>query len=160
MPEPASAADEPEVRQLTNRYLADGFYLKDLDGDLRRLEDFRGRVVLLNFWATWCPPCREEMPSMQQLYQDRTDEGLTVVAVSVDRGSPEEVRAYVEELELTFPVLHDRDNRVSDRYRIPGVPVSYLVDRRGRIAYKVLGSIDWSRESAIHAIEGLLEEAQ
>lgn len=154
------AAEEPEVQKLANRYPAERFYLKDLDGDLHRLKDFRGKVVLLNFWATWCPPCREEMPSMQELHEEYQEKGLAVVAVSVDKDSPGVVADYIEELGLTFQVLHDRDNRVSERYRIPGVPASFLIDREGRVAYKVLGSIDWTRESAIRAVTKLLGESE
>ncbi len=159
-PQPPRAAEEPEIRELATRYPAEGFYLKDLDGELHRLKDFRGKVVLLNFWATWCPPCREEMPSMQELHEDYRDQGLAVVAVSVDQDSPGVVKEYVEELGLTFRILHDRDNRVSGRYRVPGVPASYLIDRKGRVAYKVLGSIDWTRPSALRAVEGLLAEKE
>ena len=146
-----------ELRAAKHPIPASNFYLRDLNGELVRLSDFRGKVVLLNFWATWCPPCRKEMPAMQQLYQAYKDKGLEIVAVSVDTASTGEVRAFVEELGLTFPVLHDRDSLVSRLYSNPGVPSSYLIDPQGKVAYRVLGEYDWFGENAKNTVEKLLQ---
>ncbi len=131
-------------------------------GEAVHLSDFRGRVVLLNFWATWCPPCREEMPSMERLYRAYRDRGFTVVAVSVDTAAPPKIRSFLDELQpaITFPVLHDRDSLVARRYSVPGVPTSYLIDARGRIAYRALGEYDWFSPRAKEAVEALLEGAK
>ncbi|GMQ86892.1 MAG: TlpA disulfide reductase family protein [Gammaproteobacteria bacterium] len=150
------ARPRAELKVVKHPIPASDFYLRDLNSKLVRLSDFRGKVVLLNFWATWCPPCRKEMPSMQQLYQAYKDKGLEIVAVSVDTTSPGEVRAFVEELGLTFPVLHDRDSLVSRLYSNPGVPSSYLIDPQGKVAYRVLGEYDWFDENAINVVEKLL----
>jgi peroxiredoxin len=146
-----------ELRAVKRPIPAADFYLRDLDGELVRLSDFQGKVVLLNFWATWCPPCRKEMPAMQRLYQAYKDKGLEIVAVSVDTASTDEVRAFVEELELTFPVLHDRDSLVSRLYSNPGVPSSYLINAQGNLAYRVLGEYDWFGENAKNTVEKLLQ---
>ncbi len=146
-----------KLRAVKHPIPASDFYLRDLDGELVRLSDFRGKVVLLNFWATWCPPCRKEMPAMQQLYQVYKDKGLEIVAVSVDTASTGEVRAFVEELGLTFPVLHDRDSLVSRLYSNPGVPSSYLINAQGKLAYRVLGEYDWFGENAKNTVEKLLQ---
>jgi peroxiredoxin len=155
----ADAKSTAELRAVKRPIVATDFYLRDLNGKLVRLGDFQGKVVLLNFWATWCPPCRKEMPSMQQLYQVYKDKGLEIVAVSVDTTSSHEVRAFIEELELTFPVLHDRDSLVSRLYSNPGVPSTYLIDVQGKVVYRVLGEYDWFGEKAITAVEALLPDA-
>lgn len=154
----AGTAVGAELRELKRPVPASEFYLRDLNGELVRLDDFRGQVVLLNFWATWCPPCREEMPSMQRLYEAYRERGLEIVAVSVDTASPGEVQAFVDELGLTFPVLHDRDSMVSRLYSNPGVPTSYLIDPEGRLTHKVLGEYDWNGQPARKAVESLLPE--
>ena len=138
---------------------ASAFMLRDLNGKLVSLGDFDGKVVLLNFWATWCSPCRKEMPAMEQLYQTYAAEGFVIVGVSVDQGAPGEVKAFAEQLKITFPILHDRDSIISRLYSNPGVPSSYLIDRQGRIAYRVLGEYDWFSAEAREAVKGLLKAA-
>lgn len=153
-----AAEEKPraELRALKYSIPASDFYLRDLNGKLVRLSDFKGKVVLLNFWATWCSPCLKEMPSMEKLYQSHKDKGLEIVAVSVDTASKIKVRGYVEKLGLTFPILHDRDSLISRLYNNPGVPSSYLIDMKGKLAYRVLGEYDWSGEKAKNTINELL----
>jgi peroxiredoxin len=137
--------------------MAGDFVARNLqDKPARFREGRQGRVVLLNFWATWCPPCRKEMPAMEQLYQAYRDKGLVVVAVSQDQAPLATVRRFTEELKLSFPVWHDRDGLVGKQYSIPGVPASYLIGRDGRVAYKVLGEYDWFSDDARAAVEQLL----
>ncbi len=146
-----------ELRPIKGVVTAADFILKDLSGKPVRFSDeFKGKVVLLNFWATWCPPCRREMPSMERLYRAYLDDGFVVVAVSIDRAPTGKVEAFVKKLELSFPVLHDRDERVARLYGIPGVPASYVIGARGRIAYRAAGEYDWFRPAARSAVEGLL----
>lgn len=149
-----------ELRTIKHSIPASDFYLRDLDGELVRLSDFQGKVVLLNFWATWCKSCLKEMPSMEQLYQAYRDKGLEIVAVSVDTASPANVRAYVEKLGLTYPILHDRDSLINRLYNNPGVPSSYLIDKQGKLTYRVLGEYDWMSEQAISTVKGLLQAAR
>ena len=139
---------------------ATAFMLRDVDGKLASLADFEGKVVLLNFWATWCANCRKEMSAMERLYQSLRTEGFEIVAISVDQASTEKVKAFAEELKLTFPVLHDRDSIVSNLYSNPGVPVSYLIDRQGRIVYRVLGEYDWFSPEARDTVKTLLQESR
>lgn len=136
---------------------ADVFTVRDLSGKLVSLGDFKGKVVLLNFWATWCAPCAKEMPSMERLYQAYGAKGLVIVGMSVDTGAPHDVKAFAQKLKVTFPILHDRDSIVSRHYSIPGVPVSYLIDRKGRVAYRVLGEYDWFASEAHEAVKALLQ---
>lgn len=137
---------------------APAFSLKTLQGGQARLTDYRGQVVLLNFWATWCGPCREEMPSMEKLWQRYREQGLVILAVSTDNGGESRIKNFVRRLGLTFPILLDPDSQASDLYQVSGVPVSFLIDRQGRITARILGSKDWADESAIHQVEGLLRQ--
>ena len=128
----------------------------DLQGRGMRFGTLRGKVVLLNFWATWCPPCRKEMPSMERLYQAYKDRGLVVLGLSQDQASADTVRAFVDKLQVTFSIWHDRDGLVGRQYSIPGVPTSYLIGTDGRIAYRALGEYDWSGPEARATVELLL----
>lgn len=136
------------------------FAAQDLQGRPVRFSAHRGKVVLLNFWATWCPPCRKEMPAMARLYQTYRERGLEVLAVSQDEAPLEDVRRFAASMELTFSVWHDRNREVARHFSLPGVPTSYLIARDGQIAYRVLGEYDWSGKEAIGAIELLLDEAE
>ena len=153
---PASAPAGGRLKPIKGRVTAADFVLKDLSGKPERFRKFKGKVVLLNFWATWCPPCRVEMPSMERLYQTYRADGFVVVAISIDRAPAAKVKAFVKELGLSFPVLHDRDSSIARLYSVPGVPTSYLIGARGRIAYRAVGGYDWFGPAARSAVEGLL----
>jgi len=112
-------------------------------GDSAAVRDYRGRVVLLNLWATWCPPCEQEMPSMERLYQEMGPQGLEVVAISIDQLTPDAVRQWAEERGLSFTVLHDRTGRIQQVYQTTGMPESFVVDREGVIVKKVIGATEW-----------------
>ncbi len=137
--------------------VAPAFTLPDLDGKEMSLSDFRGKVVFLNFWATWCKPCEDEMPSMQKLYEDQEGKAFEIVAVSLDSEGPDVVREFVEEYGLTFVVLHDRRGRVKETYKTTGVPETFIIDQNGVIAEKVWGPRDWTREASIKIILDLLQ---
>lgn len=140
---------------------ADGtaFTLPDLSGRPVPLEDFRGSVVLLNFFATWCGPCREEMPAIETLYRAYADQGLVVVGISSDVQGKRVVEPFVENYGLTFPVLLDAEDTLSKPYRIRGIPTVYLLDRHGRVAGRHVGAADWNGEAARSLIEQLLQES-
>ena len=152
----AAIAGRGELKPAKGGIVAGDFVSQDLQGKTQRFATYRGKVVLLNFWATWCPPCRKEMPAMEQLYQTYKDKGFMIVAVSQDQAPPATVRSFAEELKLSFTVWHDRDSLVGKQYSVPGVPASYLIGRDGRIAYKVLGEYDWLSPEARAAVEQLI----
>jgi peroxiredoxin len=132
-----------------------------VDGDSVRLADLRGRVVVLNVWATWCAPCVEEMPALQRLHDRLEDRGLSVVAVSVDAGGPgvaveDDVRAFIDRFGLTFTVLRDASGRIEDVFGVPGLPTTFIIDRDGRIRRKVLGAREWDDPALATEIESLL----
>jgi thiol-disulfide isomerase/thioredoxin len=151
------AADAFDVARVPPAPAPD-FELTGLDGKPVRLGDFRGRVVFLNFWATWCPPCREEMPAMQALAAELEKQGLVVLALNYEE-SAETAEAYIRETGLTLPVLLDAEGAVARRYRVTGLPASFFVDRRGALVGSVLGIRDWQGAGARRYIEGLLRPA-
>jgi peroxiredoxin len=155
---PKAPAIEPEPAQAREPFPVD-FTLPDLQGNAVRLSDLLGKVVLLNFWATWCYPCRIEMPSMQALYQDFRDQGFTILAISSDVQGEDIVAPFVAEYGLTFPVLLDPDNVVGTRLRVQGIPMSYLLDRHGRIAGTEIGAKNWHSAAMRRLLESLLAEA-
>jgi thiol-disulfide isomerase/thioredoxin len=129
--------------------------LPDLSGRTVRLADFQGRVVILNFWATWCQPCRDEMPAMQALATALGARGLVLLPVDYAE-SDEAVAAFARELGLTGPLLLDTDGAVARRYRVPGLPASFFVDRQGRLVGTALGYRDWRVPAARAYVERLL----
>lgn len=146
---------------------APDFAATDLQGRPVRLSDLRGQVVMVNVWATWCPPCREEMPSMQRLHQALGPEGLKMVAVSVDAAQGQrdatgreggDVAAFVREYGLTFPVWLDPSGQIQRTYRTTGIPESFLVDRNGVIVKKVIGATEWDSPDKVELVRRLLRE--
>lgn len=134
---------------------APAFELEDLAGDRHRLADFAGKVVVLNFWATWCPPCVTEMPSLQELADDLGPEGLEVVAVSVDERYAD-IEPFVTRHGLRFLVLHDSGKRVSRRYEVLQYPETWIVGRDGRLASHIVGARDWSAPASLTVFRRLL----
>ncbi|MGH7751352.1 MAG: redoxin domain-containing protein [Gemmatimonadales bacterium] len=112
-------------------------------GDTVALGDYRGKVVLVNIWATWCLPCRVEMPSLERLHRQFADSGLVVLAVSIDRDDERVVTDFTHELGLTFEILHDAEGGIQQLYQTTGVPESFVIDRRGVIQKLVIGAIEW-----------------
>ncbi len=133
------------------------FIVPALGGGEIALSDHLGKVVFLNFWATWCPPCREEMPSMQLLYEELADEGLEILAVDVQE-SEATVQEFVAEFGFTFPILLDSDGRVALRYGIRAFPTTYIIDRKGFVLGGRPGYHDWSAPSMIEGFRKLLEQ--
>ena len=124
------------------------------------LEDYRGSVTLVNIWATWCVPCREEMPSMQRLFDSVGTRGFRIAAISIDEGSSEEVAAFARELGLGFDILHDRSGSVERLYQTTGVPESFLLDRRGILVKRVIGAHDWASPANRSTVERLLAQPE
>jgi peroxiredoxin len=132
------------------------FALEDLAGRTHRLADYRGKVVLVNFWATWCEPCRDEMPSLARLQAALADRPFTVLAVNLDE-PVSRIRKFIARTPLNFPVLLDRDAVVAKAWRARILPATYLVGRDGRIRQVHFGELDWSSGAGRRAVEALLE---
>ena len=155
---PLPAPDIQLIPREQRRAEGTEFTLPSLHGEATELVDFRGNVVLLNFFATWCPPCREEMPTIQALFETYQQQGLVVLGVAGDAEGQKIVEPFVTEYQMTFPVVLDSDSRVSQQYFVRSIPTIYLFDRHGRIAAHVMSAGDWSSQQAKDAIEQLLQE--
>lgn len=136
-----------------------------LDGAETNLDDFSGRVLLVNIWATWCPPCREEMPSMQRLYETVADEDFEILAISIDAPFGEtdafgreggNLQAYADSLGLTFTLLHDPSGQIQRTFQTTGVPESFVVDRKGVIYKKIAGATVWDAPQNVELVQRLL----
>lgn len=134
------------------------FSLPSLGKEEVALSSYQGSYVLLNFWATWCPPCLEEMPSMETLYQRFKDRGFVVVAVSSDKEGESLVSEFVEKLGVTFPILLDTTGEVSAAYGAKNLPISFLLDRKGNVIAAAQGARDWASEQAISTLDELILE--
>ena len=149
-----------EVAPVQVGAVAPEFHAIDLaTGDSVSLhERYRGKVTLVNIWATWCVPCKVEMPAMERLYDSLAPRGFAIAAVSIDEGSPDDVRAFGQELGLTFDLLQDRSTRIQQTYQTTGVPESFLLDRRGVIVKRIIGAHDWSSPANRALVARLLDE--
>ena len=136
---------------------APNFTLPNLDGNNVSLTDYRGKVVLLNIWATWCLPCLVEMPSMQKLYQELKDEGFLILAVSLDESGVEAVKPFVKMHKLDFPVLLDTKGEIKSLYQITGIPESFVIDKSGTIVERIVGPRDWATSGAIRYFRNFLQ---
>lgn len=136
---------------------APDFSLPRLDGEIVRLSDFRGKVVFLNIWATWCSPCREEMPSMERLYQEMKGQPFEILAVSIDILGAKAVAPFMTEFKLSFPALLDPQGSIQRLYGATGVPESFIIDKNGIIAAKVIGARDWASPDAVKVIKDLAQ---
>ncbi|MGQ9646810.1 MAG: TlpA disulfide reductase family protein [Thermodesulfobacteriota bacterium] len=134
---------------------APNFSLEDLKGKKRELRHYRGKVVFLNFWATWCGPCKEEMPSMEELSAQFKDKDFVFVAISVDYAGINPVKEFIERHRYTFPVLIDPKCETLDLFQVKGIPTTFLIDRKGMLIGKAIGPKDWKRPE-INTIINLL----
>jgi cytochrome c biogenesis protein CcmG, thiol:disulfide interchange protein DsbE len=147
----------PKLQEIKDHSAAPDFTLPDPRGKKVSLQDFRGKVVFLNFWATWCESCREEMPSMERLYQEYKGKGLEIVAVNVKDKRPDAL-AFVKELKLNYLVLMDPEGEVGLLYGAFGLPVTYLIDRKGVVMARLWGPADWYSPAARNLIKALVEQ--
>jgi peroxiredoxin len=128
-----------------------------MNGQLVALSNLRGKVVLINFWATWCGPCRVEMPAMERLYRAYPRKDFEILAVSTDAQGAAVTRPFQQENRLTFPILHDSDFRVGLTYGARSLPMTFMVDRRGIVRQQIFGARDWSAPEAHQLIDALIK---
>lgn len=162
---PCSEAESPQTRKMPGFERgvvqvgdeAPNFMLRDLAGKVMSLSQLRGRVVLLNFWATWCGPCRVEMPAMEQLYRTLPRREFEILAVSTDPQGAAVTRPFQREMGFTFPILHDSEYRVGLTYGARTIPITFMVDRRGIVRQKIFGARDWDSQEARDLIHELMK---
>ena len=153
-----TADPSPAATPVTAGNEAPDFTLTDLTGERVTLSDFRGKVILLNFWGTFCPPYRAEMPALDRVYRELRDRGFVVLAVSIDR-SERQVRSFIEEEKSTFPVLLDTEKKVyNGKYATFALPLSFLLDKKGQVVEKYFGRQAWDSEEMKDKIVELIAE--
>ncbi len=156
---PSNAAVDPlralELQSPNARIEAPDFRLPDLSGKKVRIRDFRGKVVFLNFFATWCGPCREEMPDLERLSESYRSKGLVVLAINVGQDA-RTVRSFMRDLRLSFPAVLDEDGAASYLYGIRPIPVSFLVDRDGAILWRAMGAREWDSAEVRQYLDRML----
>jgi thiol-disulfide isomerase/thioredoxin len=136
---------------------AQNFALMDLNGNVVHLEDYRGKVIFLNFWTTWCPACLVEMPSMEKLYKEFKDKDFIILAVDMQEGA-ETVKKFKKKFKLSFPILLDEEGVVASYYGVKAIPATYLIDRTGYFYAAAMGARDWASDDAFLLIKHLLNK--
>jgi len=129
----------------------------DLNGDIWSLSKLKGKVVFVNFWATWCPPCREEMPSMQRLYTKLPKDKFEMIAL-YNKDKPELVKNFIAKLGITLPILDDQENIIGKRYGLTGLPETFIVDKQGMIREKYIGPAQWDSPEFVNMITKYIDE--
>ena len=147
----------PKLEEMKDRPAAPDFTLPGSDGRQRSLKDYRGKVVFLNFWATWCTSCRDEMPAMERLYQEFRGKGFEIVAVNV-KDKRADALTFVKQLKLTYPVMMDPQGEVGLLYGAWGMPMTYLIDENGLVLARMWGAADWYSPGARNLIKSLVEK--
>jgi peroxiredoxin len=136
---------------------APNFFLEDLKGKKLELRNFKGKVVFLNFWATWCGPCKEEMPSIEALYQQFKEKDFVFLTISVDYEGKKPVKEFIEKQRYTFPVLLDPKCETLDLYKVKGIPTTILIDKNKKMIGKAIGPRNWKSPEVISLLNLLLE---
>jgi peroxiredoxin len=146
------------IQVLKRNEKAPNFRLEGLSGRKIELKEFKGKIVFLNFWATWCVPCKEEMPSMEALYQQFKEKDFLFLGISVDYGGLKPVKEYIEKHRYTFPVLIDSKCEVLGLYDVKGIPTTFIIDKKGRMIGKAIGPRNWKSQEVISLLNLLTEK--
>lgn len=155
-----TGTENPDANQFKPQegYLAPRFSLRNLKDNLEGLDDHSGKVIIINFWATWCVPCVREMPSFENLYRRFRSEGLTILAVSLDKGDSDKVQKFVDKHKLSFPILLDINGVAEKLYPSFTIPFTYVIDKLGRVVARVDGAKNWESPETFRAVEHLLKQ--
>lgn len=145
-----------EIKPIKGNPSAPLFNLEDLSGKKINLKQYRGQVVFLNFWATWCGPCKEEMPSMEALYKKSKERGFVFLTISVDYEEKKMVKEFIDKHHYTFPVLIDSKCVTLDLYGVKGIPTTILIDKKGRMVGRAIGPKDWNRTEIVNILNHLI----
>jgi len=161
---PAGAADDPalalDLIKPNRRQQAKDFSVAALEGGRIRLADLKGKVVFLNLWATWCPPCKEEMPAMERLWQRFKNQGLVVIALSMDSSGAKVVKPFIAHAKFTYRVALDPKMEVAQLYGARSVPSTFIIDRSGALRAIALGPRDWDGPASFAYFDALLKEGK
>ena len=157
---PSPENPQPKANQFKSQegYMAPRFSLRNLKGNMEGLDDHLGKVIVVNFWATWCVPCVKEMSSFENLYRRYRSQGLTLLAVSLDKGDSTKVQEFVDKHKLSFPILLDTKGVAEKLYPSFSIPFTYVIDKQGRVVARVDGAKNWESSETFEAVEHLLKQ--
>ncbi|VAW59953.1 hypothetical protein MNBD_GAMMA08-1118 [hydrothermal vent metagenome] len=142
------------ITQLNNIKPASNFKLVDMDGNVHQLSDYKGKPIIVNFWATWCPPCREELPSMNRGWEKIKSQGIIMLAINV--GEDEDtIFTFTGDYPIDFTVLLDQSGEVAKQWPIKGLPTTFVVDPQGRIVYRAIGGREWDSDKLLNLVRSL-----
>jgi peroxiredoxin len=150
---------EQTLTPLPDRPQAPDFDLEDANGERIGLSDFRGRPLIVNFWATWCPPCRQEMPSMQRAWEQLSDEGIGLVAINVGEDA-DTIFQFTADYPVEFPLPMDLDSKIVQAWPVKGLPTTFVVDAEGRLAFRAVGGREWDDPQLLDAVRALLPKRE
>jgi peroxiredoxin len=145
------------AKQMKVKKMAPNFSLEDLNGQKVKLKNLKGKVIFLNFWATWCSPCKEEMPSMETLWQWYKGKDFLLLGIAVDYGGVKTVKEYIERQHYTFRVLIDSRSKTLDRYEVKAIPTTLMIDKKGQIVAVAIGPRNWRSPEAVSLVELLIK---
>jgi peroxiredoxin len=149
-------AERPLLKQLSGRSTAPEFELMDLEDKIHTLSDYKGKPIIINFWATWCPPCRKEMPSMNRAWKQLKDEGIQMLAINIGEDESS-VHVFENEYPIDFPILLDPSSESLQSWRIKGLPTTYIISPKGVVAYSALGPREWDDSRILDKVRALKE---
>ena len=157
---PSPENPQPKANQFKSQegYMAPRFSLRNLKGNMEGLDDHLGKVIVVNFWATWCVPCVKEMPSFENLYRRYRSQGLTLLAVSLDKGDSSKVQEFADKHKLSFTILLDTKGVAEKLYPSFSIPFTYVIDKQGRVVARVDGAKNWESSETFEAVEHLLKQ--
>jgi peroxiredoxin len=157
---PSPENPQPKANQFKSQegYMAPRFSLRNLKGNMEGLDDHLGKVIVVNFWATWCVPCVKEMPSFENLYRRYRSQGLTLLAVSLDKGDSTKVQEFADKHKISFPILLDTKGVAEKLYPSFSIPFTYVIDKQGRVVARVDGAKNWESSETFEAVEHLLKQ--
>ncbi len=147
-------AERPLLKQLSGRSIAPEFELVDLEDKIHRLADYKGKPIVINFWATWCPPCRKEMPAMNRAWKQLKEEGVEMIAINIGEDEAD-VLAFQDEHPIDFQVLLDQKSESLESWRVRGLPTTYIISPKGIVAYSAIGPRPWDDKRILDKIRAL-----
>ena len=153
-----SLSSKAGIQMIKDKKGAPNFCLEDISGNKVELKNFKGKVVFVNFWATWCGPCKEEMPSMEALYKQFKARDFVFLSISVDYTGLKPVKEFIEKHQYTFPVLLDPKYKVLDLYEAKKIPATFIIDKKGRMIGKAIGPRNWKSPEVLSLTDQLLKE--
>ena len=145
------------TREFEPPFPAAKFSLVDLDDNVHTLADYKGKPLIVNFWATWCPPCRAEMPSMERAWKKIEPEGIAMIGINVGENF-DQVFGFTADIDVSFPLLLDTDGQVTNAWPIQGLPTTYILNPDGEMVYRMIGSREWDDETLLDAIRDLRQQ--